>query len=113
MSEKVAADETASLKYPKLSCFATRLLVLPHSNTDPERVFSMVGHIETDGRSQLKPSTTCSLLTMKMNHRRPCYASTDLLTDDFLKEAKAATRRSLQGDNSEMDEPGMEQSTSS
>ena len=68
----------------------------------------MVGHIETDEHSQLKPSTTCSLLTVKMNHRRPCYASTDLLTDDFLKDAKAATHRSLRGDNSEMDEPGME-----
>lgn len=103
MSEKVIADEAASLRYPNLSLLATRLLVLPHSNADPERVFSMVNHTKTEVCSQLSPSTTCALLTLKMNHRKPCFASRDLLTDDLLKEAKTATSRSLQNDMSDVD----------
>ena len=84
------------LAYGKLAQLAKVLLVLPHSNVDPERLFSIVGKIETPTRSQLSPSITCDLLTVKVNHDAPCYESHDIVTDELVKAAKAATRRSLQ-----------------
>ena len=50
----------------------------------------MLGKIETQSRSLLSPSTTCDLLTVKMNHDAPCYLSEDLVTDKLLQEAKSA-----------------------
>ena len=85
-----------SYSYLTLARLAKILLVLPHANADPERLFSMLGKIETQSRSLLSPSTTCDLLTVKMNHDAPCYLSEDLVTDKLLQEAKSATRRSLQ-----------------
>ena len=87
---------TISLTYSNLAHLAKVLLVLPHSNANPKRLFSMVGKIETQSRSLLSTSTTCDLLTVKMNHDPFCYFSQDLITDEMLKEAKSATRRSLQ-----------------
>ena len=49
------------------------LLVLPHSNADPERLFSMVRKIETVERRQLDTSTVCDLLSVKINNDKPCY----------------------------------------
>ena len=92
-------DPTSSLAYSNLARLAKVVLVLPHSNADPERLFSMVGKIETQSRSHLTPSTTCDLLTVKMNHDSACYSSQDLITDKLLQEAKSATRRSLQKDS--------------
>jgi hypothetical protein len=85
----------STFAYSNLARLAKILLVLPHSNADPERLFSMLGKIETQSRSLLSPST-CDLLTVKMNHDAPCYLSQDLVTDKLLQEAKSATRRSLQ-----------------
>ena len=96
MARQKAIGDLSSLAYPTLSELAKTLLVLPHSNVDPERLFSMVGKIETQSRSQLSSSTTCDLLTVKMNHDSHCFVSRDLVTDDLLKAAKSATRRSLQ-----------------
>ena len=97
MAEQKAIDDLSSLAYPDLAELAKTLLVLPHSNVDPERLFSMVGNIETQSHSLLNSSTTCDLLTVKMNHDPFCFASSDLVTDDeLLKAAKSATRRSLQ-----------------
>ena len=96
MARQKAIGDLSSLAYPTLSELAKTLLVLPHSNVDPERLFSMVGKIETQSRSQLSSSTTCDLLTVKMNHDSHCFASKDLVIDDLLKAAKSATRRSLQ-----------------
>ena len=86
----------SSFAYSNLARLAKILLVLPHSNVEPERLFSMVGKIETQSRSLLSSSTTCDLLTVKMNHDAPCFLSQDLITDDLLLEAKSATRRRLQ-----------------
>ena len=86
----------SSLAYFNLARLAKIILVLPHSNADPERLFSMLGKIETQSRSQLSPSTASDLLTVKVNHDAPCYLSQDLVTNELLHEAKSATRRSLQ-----------------
>ena len=96
MGKQTAIGDLSSLAYLNLSTLAKIVLVLPHSNADPERLFSMVGKIETQSRSLLSSSTTCDLLTVKMNHDSPCFASKDLISEDLLKAAKSATRRSLQ-----------------
>ena len=97
--QKTVACDTelkSSFAYANLAHLAKILLVLPHSNADPERLLSMLGKIETQSRSLLSPSTTCDLLTVKLNHDAHCYLSEDLVTDKLLQEAKSATRRSLQ-----------------
>ena len=67
--QKTVACDTelkSSFVYANLARLAKILLVLPHSNADPERLFSMLGKIETQSRSLLSPSTTCDLLTVKL-----------------------------------------------
>ena len=67
--QKTVACDTelkSSFAYANLARLAKILLVLPHSNADPERLFSMLGKIETQSRSLLSPSTTCDLLTVKL-----------------------------------------------
>ena len=41
--------------------FAQVILVIPHSNVDPEHFFSMVRKIETEEIQQLDPSTVCDV----------------------------------------------------
>ena len=82
--------------YSNLARLAKILLVLPHSNADPERLFSMLGKIQTQSRSQLSSSTTCNLLTIKMNHDESCYLSQNLMTDQLIQNTRSATRRCLQ-----------------
>ena len=81
----------SSLAYSNLTHLLKILLVLPHSNADPERLFSLVGNIETESRSLLNPSTKADLLNVKMNHDGPCYLSGDLMPEKLLKDAKQAT----------------------
>ena len=44
-----------TLRFEKLSQLTKALLVLPHSNADPERLFSMVRKINTELRRQMDP----------------------------------------------------------
>ena len=60
------------LSFGFLSQLARTLLVLPHSNADPERFFSMVRKVETEHRRHLDPSTVCDLLSAKVNNDKPC-----------------------------------------
>ena len=90
----VTGDE--SLRFSMLTQLAKRLLVLPHSNADPERLFSMVRNIVTDHRKRLDPSTISDLLSAKVNNSRPCFDNSHLLSDDdFLQSVKSATLRTL------------------
>ena len=91
--------DSSQKRFINLSQLCKILLVLPHSNADPERLFSMVQKIETDQRGSLKPSTVQDLISVKMNTDRVCYDvnSEGLFTSDFLKSAKSATMRSLSG----------------
>ena len=79
--------------YRSLFCqrLAQVLLVLPHSNADPECLFSMVRKIETEERHQLGPSTICDLLSVKLNNGKPCNSNQHLMEDSLLKSAKLAT----------------------
>ena len=84
-----------TFQYSMLSRLAKILLVLPHSNADPKRLFSMVRKICTDQQKSLAPSTICDLLIAKLNNSNMCYDSSNLLTTDFLRSIKTATSRSL------------------
>ena len=76
-----------SLRFSVLSQLAKRLLILPHSNADPERLFSMMRNIVTYHRKRLDSSTIiiCDLLSTKVNNSKPCFDNSHLLSDDFLK----------------------------
>ena len=96
MGEVKAITDLTSLRFGTLSKLAKILLVLPHSNVDPERLFSMVRKIETEHRTRLDPSTVCDLLSTKINNDSACYDNKHLVSDSFLRSVKTATRRSLQ-----------------
>ena len=85
-------------RFGTLSSFAQILLILPHSNADPERLFSMVRKIETEERRQLDPSTVCDLLSVKINNDQPCYLNKHLINGTMLEKAKKATMESLKKD---------------
>lgn len=53
--QPAAAD---ARRFAHLSNFCKTLLVLPHSTADPERLFSMIGKIDTSQRSSLLPFTS-------------------------------------------------------
>ena len=89
--------DTSKLRFGKLSRFACVLLTLPHANADPERLFSLVGKIETDERSRLLPSTLRNLVSAKVNGiDGPCHSLKFLPTT--LHSAKKATTKSLEKD---------------
>ena len=96
MAEQKAITDSASLRFGTLSQLAKMLLVLPHSNADPERLFSMVRKIETEQRKRLDPSTVCDLLSTKINNDTVCYDNNHLMSRAFLKSVKTATRRSME-----------------
>ena len=96
MADVCTATDLDTFHFSMLSKLAKVLLVLPHSNADPERLFSMVRKIETELRGNLDPSTVCDLLSVKVNNDQPCYDSKDLMTESLIESAKTATRRCLQ-----------------
>ena len=72
-----------------ISRLAKRVLALPVSNADTERVLSMVRKIVTDYRTELNRSTLCALLSCKLNCNSSCF---NLHTpDELLSRAKHAT----------------------
>ena len=88
---------TSQLRFGTLSTLAKVLLVLPHANADPERLFSMVNKVETDQRGRLLPSTVENLLKAKINGQADaaCYESGKIFTPALVCQAKSATRESL------------------
>ena len=56
-------------KYSTISKLMKTFLLLPHSNADSERVFSMVNKICTEHRADLAPDTVAALLSVKVNSR--------------------------------------------
>ena len=95
MGELRSITDSTLLRFGTLSHLAKIMLVLPHSNADPERLFSMVRKIDTEQRRRLDPSTLCDLLCIKINNDNVCYDNKYLLPDRFLRSVKTATRRSL------------------
>jgi hypothetical protein len=84
-------------RFNVLSKLAKALLVLPNSNADCERAFSIVKKNHTEFRSELKNGTLCSLLSCKFNqnhHRYEYVPSAEVLQS--AKKATAQYNKSLQ-----------------
>ena len=56
-------------KYYAISKLMKTFLLLPHSNADSKRVFSMVNKICTEHRADLPQDTVAALLSVKVNSR--------------------------------------------
>ena len=80
-------------KYPTLSKVMQGVCVIPHSNADCERVFSIVRKNKTDFRSNMSVETLQALLIEKINSGIPCHKRK--FSADFLNKAKKATAESL------------------
>jgi hypothetical protein len=90
-------DELSKIKNPdgtsqfrRLSKVAHIVLVIPHSNAQEERVFSMVTKNKTCFRPNLKlDGTLSSILQVKLANSEPCFKYEPEST--VLKSAKSAT----------------------
>ena len=81
-----------SPKYANLSTLALHLLAIPTSNTDSERVFSLVRRIKTDFRSSLSPETVSALIGCHLNKTGEC-CEVARFDDSLLVKAKQCTRQ--------------------
>lgn len=87
---------TAKPKFANISKVASALLVLPHSNANCERLFSLARKNKTEYRSSMSTETLESLLILKMNvfgGGKECYSTE--LPDDLLTRCKSAAYRHL------------------
>ena len=76
--------------FGKLTKVAKLVLVIPHSNAEEERVFSMVRRNKTAFRPSLDPKgTLSSLLTIKLANTEPAHRFEP--PKEVLKGAKSAT----------------------
>ncbi|KAJ4919361.1 hypothetical protein JOQ06_013881 [Pogonophryne albipinna] len=81
---------TGLSQFGRLTKIAQLVLVLPHSNADAERVFSMVGLNKTKTRNSLAlDGTLSSIMTVKMAGLEPNYKTT------IPTQSPAATKISL------------------
>ena len=77
-------------RFPSLSKIAMLVLLIPHSNAQEERIFSMVRKNKTAFRLNLDPKgTLSSILTVNLANDVPAHQFE--LTKDLLKTAKRAT----------------------
>jgi len=84
------------LCFPKLSQIARLILVIPHSNAEEERLFSLVRKNKTAFRPNLDPKgTPSSLLTIMLANDKPAHKFKP--TRELLKEAKSATSKYNKG----------------
>ena len=75
--------------YPNLAKLIKIVLILPYNQAPVERVFSMVGKIDTKFRPTLSHSTVSSLVGIKINTSTDCYQTQ--VSPDLLKAVKSAT----------------------
>lgn len=79
------------LRFSMLGNVAKLVLVLPHSNAEEERLFSMVRKNKTAFRPNLKlDGTLSSVLTIKLACPNPCHEYEP--TKSVIEQAKKATR---------------------
>ena len=72
-----------------MSKLALECVVLPNSNADCERIFSVLKKIQTEEhRSELANDTICSLICAKQNQNMECYEYCP--DSELLKKAKTA-----------------------
>ena len=82
-------------RFGHLANFCKLLLVLPHSTADPERVFGVIGKVDTSQRCLLLASIVGDILSVKLNIDLECYHSKELFTPALLRQAKSATKCSV------------------
>lgn len=81
---------TGVLRFPRLAATSKLVLVLPHSNADAERVFSVVGLNKTKTRNSLAlDGTLSSIMAIKMADLEPCFKWEPSST--IIKASKKAT----------------------
>ena len=84
--------ETSLNRLKCLPLIASIVLVIPHSNADQERLFSIVRKNKADSRSSLKlDGTLSSILSMKTHYPEaimPCYKFKP--ANNLLKKSKGA-----------------------
>ena len=77
-------------RFNRLSKIAKVVLVIPHSNAQEERIFSMVRKNKTCFRPNLDPKgTLSSILTVKLATKQECHQYEP--TKEVLNKAKSAT----------------------
>jgi hypothetical protein len=85
-----ARNNSGNLMFSRLSKVALLVLVIPHSNAEEERVFSLVTKNKTVFRPNLKlDGTLSSILQIKLANPEPCYKYEPDQT--VLEDAKHAT----------------------
>ena len=88
ISMMMAPDST--YRFPRLSRIAKLVLIIPHSNAQEERVFSMVRKNKTAFRPSLDPKgTLSSILTIKLANTEPAHCFEP--SKEVLTRAKSAT----------------------
>ena len=87
MGEITTLSDRSIHRFGNLAGLCKILLVLPHGNADPERLFSMVIKIETDQRNSLLPSTVSDLISVKINTVPVCHESASPALLDSAKKA--------------------------
>ena len=73
--------DNETLRLGKLAQLSKTLLVLPHSNAGPERLFSLARKIHTELRREMHmdPTTLSDSLSVTLNNDTPCYVNEGLL----------------------------------
>ncbi|KAK0134332.1 hypothetical protein N1851_030093 [Merluccius polli] len=94
---KVTSVSTGQLRFKELCQLMKLLLVLPNSNCDVERAFSIVRHIKTEFRSQMSHQTLVKLMSCKINMfvDTNCYDMD--VSGNLLKSAKQAASKYNEG----------------
>ena len=103
---------TLESSYPLLAKVMFVILVIPHSNADAERVFSLVRKTDTEFRPNLGLRLLEStLVTIVDNIAKdtPCYKKK--FSNEFLKIAKKSTYMGLKKDNEPEDDPAIDINT--
>ena len=81
---------TGAKEFERLAAVAKLVLVLPHSNADAERVFSVVGLNKTKTRNSLAlDGTLSSIMAIKMADLEPCLRWEP--PSEVIKASKKAT----------------------
>lgn len=86
-------NASGTFKFKKISQIMLSLLLIPHSNAECERIFSMVKKNRNEFRSSMSNRTLESLLILKTNDSKLCYEQS--FNQEFLSKAKKATYSSL------------------
>ena len=88
------AREAAAKRFCNLAKFCKTLLVLPHCTADPERLFSMIGKVDTTRCSNVHAPSVCDIMRVKINTNLEFYKSEELFMPKLLYQTKTATIRS-------------------